>query len=119
MNDHVLWLLELAVAPGRQGELNALIQDMVEATRANEPGTRGFEWFLSPDGSVLHILEQYADSVAVLTHVGTFMSVFSKRFLDILTPTRLTVYGRPNAEARAALDGFGASYLEPVGGFRR
>ena len=43
--------------------------EMVEATRG-EAGTLGYEWFLT--GRVCRILERYADSDAVIIHLGNF-----------------------------------------------
>ena len=92
--------------------------EMVSATK-NEPGTQGYEWFLSQDGTACHINERYVDSDAVLSHLGTFGTRFAERFLACFEPTSLSVYGEPSEEARAALDGFGASYLGWLGGFNR
>ena len=44
---------------------------------------------------------------------------FVDRFLGCFEPISLSVYGEPTAEARAALDGFGAVYLGWLGGFNR
>lgn len=114
----VSWNLELDVGEGRLDDFRALMEEMVESTRG-EAGALVYEWFIDADGSVCHIYERYADSAAVLAHLGTFASTFAERFLDCVQPTRLHVYGDPSEEAREALDGFGAVYLAPFGGFRR
>ena len=41
MSDYVAWMLELNIREGELENLKALIQEMVESTRANEPGTSG------------------------------------------------------------------------------
>ena len=87
------------------------------ASTLQEAGTLGYEWFLDGDGTTCHILERYADSDAVLAHLGTFGAQFAQRFLQCFAPTGLTVYGDPSPEARTALDGFGAVYLGTWGGF--
>lgn len=112
----VSWNLQMSVRDGRLEEARALMNEMVEATRG-ESGATGYEWFVSADGSKCHINERYADSDAVMVHLGTFGSRFAERFMACFEPTGLNVYGSPNAEARAALDGFGAAYLKPFGGF--
>jgi hypothetical protein len=94
------------------------MHEMVESTRS-EPGTQAYEWFLSGDGAVCHVYERYADSTAAMAHLGTFGSKFAERFLECVEPTGLYVYGDPSDEARAVLDGFGAVYLGPFGGFSR
>jgi hypothetical protein len=42
-----------------------------------------------------------------------------ERVLGCVEPTSPHVYGEPSAEARAALDGFGARYLGSFGGYSR
>lgn len=116
MSAAVSWNLQLDVQDGRLEEARVLMAEMVEATR-QEPGTQRYEWFLSEDGTVCHICERYADSGAVLEHLGNFGANFAERFLACFAPTAFYVYGEPNAEARAAMDSFGAVYLGTLGGF--
>jgi quinol monooxygenase YgiN len=118
MSNTVSWNLQLTVQEGRLDEARALMSEMVQAT-LEEPGTLGYEWFLSDDESVCHICERYADSGAALEHLGNFGAKFAERFLACLAPTGLYVYGEPSDEVRAALDGFGAVYLGKLGGFTR
>lgn len=118
MSDPVSWNLRLAVREGRLEDARALMGEMVRSTR-QESGALGYEWFLDADGTVCHLHERYADSDAALAHLGTFGENFAQRFLQCFEPTDLAVYGEPSDEARAALDGFGASYLGTFGGFVR
>ena len=118
MANTVSWNLQLSVRDGQQGEVRPLMNDMIAATQ-QEAGAQLYEWFLSAGGKTCHINERYADSEAVLTHLGNFGSRFAERFLACFEPTALWVYGDPNSEARAALDGLGAAYLGWVGGFIR
>ena len=118
MGDRVSWVLEVAVKPGQLDAFRALMQEMVEATRA-EPGALGYEWFVGDDGGVVHLNERYADSAAAMTHLATFGERFAGRFLAAVDPTRFTVMGSPSDAAQAALGGFGPTYLRPFGGFVR
>jgi len=118
MSAVVSWNLELAVRDGRLDDFRALMHEMVESTTA-EPGAQTYEWFLTDDDTSCHICERYVDSEAVVAHLETFGARFAGRFLGCVEPTRLHVYGEPSAKARAALDGFGAVYLGPFGGFSR
>jgi quinol monooxygenase YgiN len=119
MSHHVAWMLHMTVAPGRQAELQALMEEMVAATIANEPGTLEYEWSLSADGSECHLWERYADSEAALIHMGTFGATYAERFFSLLTPTAFHLYGAPNAEVREGLAAVGAVVMKPVGGFHR
>ncbi len=119
MGDVVQWVLELNIKDGKFDAFDALMQEMVAATQSDEPGAHIYEWFVSDDRKTCHIYERYADSSAVMTHLGNFGEKFAGRFLDILEPTRLTVYGNPSDEARGALAGLNAVFMGQIGGFSR
>jgi quinol monooxygenase YgiN len=119
MSDQVSWMLELEVRPGRQDDLRNLAAEMVSATKADEPGTLDYEWSISADGKQCHIFERYIDSAAVMKHVATFGEKFAGRFLAILTPTRMVVYGSPSMEVQNAVADFRPDYMKTVSGFSR
>ena len=118
MSNTISWNLQMSVHDGRLDDARDLINEMVDATR-KEPGTQNYEWFLSEDGKSCHLNERYADSGAAMVHLGNFGTNFADRFLACFEPTSLSVYGNPSSEVRAALDGFGATYLGWLGGFNR
>lgn len=118
MSNAISWNLQVSVREGQLNDARKLMNEMVAATQ-QEPGAQNYEWFLSKDGKTCHLNERYADSAAALIHLGNFGSKFAERFLACFQPTALFVYGNPSAEARAALDGFGATYLGWFGGFNR
>src|SRR5712691_2510477 len=118
MGEQVAWHVELAVKPGALEDFRVLTGEMVEATRG-EPGVLSYERFVSADGMVIHVYEWYADSAAAVAHLRTFGRQFGDRFAGLVDRTRFTVYGTPSAELRGMLDGFGATYMAPFGGFAR
>ena len=119
MSDHVYWVLKAKIKDGQMDNLKALMAEMVEATQANEPGALNYEWSISADGQSCHIFERYADSEATLVHLGTFGKVYAARFMSVLQPTGMTVYGNPNEAARKALKGAGGVFMTSIGGFSR
>jgi quinol monooxygenase YgiN len=119
MSNHVSWMLELEVQPGRENDFRTLMAEMVQATQANEPGALDYQWSTSADGKLCHLFERYADSAAALTHLGTFGTKFAARFMEVLKPTRFVVYGSPNASVKEALAGFNPVYMQAVAGFSR
>lgn len=119
MSDNVHWVLEINVKDGELDNFKTLMNDMVSATQANEPGTLNYEWFIGDDGKTCHICERYVDSAATMTHLGSFGENFAERFLAMAEPTRFVVYGAPNDEVRSALAGFGAAHMTQIGGFAR
>jgi quinol monooxygenase YgiN len=112
-------MLELNIKEGKGADLSALSEEMVKATQENEPGTLDYQWSTSSDGTVCHIFERYSDSDAVMVHLGTFGEKFAGRFMEIFEPTRFVVYGSPSQEVKDALAAFGATYMDPAGGFSR
>ncbi len=119
MNTHVYWLLELEIQPGREEDFRTLMGEMVAATSDNEPGALNYEWSTTSDRRRCHIFERYADSAAVMAHMGTFAARFASRFFEILKPLRMDVYGSPDKAVKDAFAGSGPGYLKPVGGFSR
>lgn len=117
MSSHVSFNLRLSVREGRLGEAKSLMDEMVAAVQ-REAGTVGYEWFLADDGSC-HTQERFADSDAALSHLGGFGTNYAERFMQCFEVTNLTVYGEPSDAVRSVLDGFGAVYLGPWGGFVR
>ena len=116
---NVAWLFELAVKDGREADLQALMAEMVEATRADEPGTLDYEWYLSDDGRRCHVWERYADASAAMVHLGMFGRRFMKRFFDVLAPERLTLYGAADDAVRGALAQLGPVVMARAAGFNR
>jgi quinol monooxygenase YgiN len=119
MAGSVSWVLELQVQPGRSDELRTLMEEMVSSTHAQESGTQGYEWFMSADGNQCHLYERYADSAAALAHCQTFGARFAGRFMSLLTPTRCTVYGSPDASVQRALSVLRPTYMGQAAGFHR
>jgi len=115
----VSWMLELAIQEGKGADLPALIEEMVSATQADEPGTLDYEWSTSADGTACHIFERYVDSAAAMAHLGNFGERFAGRFMEIFAPTRFMIYGSPNDQVREALAGFNPTYMDSAGGFSR
>jgi quinol monooxygenase YgiN len=119
MSDNVSWVFEVAIKSGELDNFKAVMKDMVEATQANEPNAMNYEWFISEDNKSCHLCERYADSAAVMTHLGNFGEKFAERFMATVDPTRLMVYGNASDEVKEALSGFGAVHLTSIGGFAR
>jgi len=119
MATEVSWIVELNLQAGRKTEFTALMNEMINATRANEAGTLNYEWSTSADGAVCHIFERYVDSAAVMTHLGAFGEKFADRFLEVVKPVRFVVYGSPSHQVKAALAAYNPVYMQPVGGFSR
>lgn len=119
MSSHIYWVLETVIREGKLDELKALMREMVDATKANEPGTLNYEWTISEDGARCTLFERYADSAAAMKHAAAFMKNFAGRFVGCLDVKKMTVHGNPSAELRQALGAQGAFFMQPFGGFSR
>ncbi|WP_143226492.1 putative quinol monooxygenase [Actibacterium pelagium] len=114
--DDIAWTLTLELAEGKDDAFNALMAEMVEATKA-EAGAKSYEWHRS--GNVIHINERYETNEDAGIHLASFGANFAERFLAILSPTGLQVYGPAEGGVREGLAGFGANFYDQVGGFER
>jgi hypothetical protein len=54
-----------------------------------------------------------------MTHLTTFDEKYAGRFLEVVQPLRVVVYGSPSAAVKAALADLSPLYLEPAAGFSR
>ena len=118
MEGHVSWVVECAVKEGQLDTFEELMGEMVQGTSA-EPGTLAYEWYISEDGSTVHIFEKYASSEDTIAHVTGFLEKWAQRFTGAVDIAKIVVYGDPSPAAREILDGWGAIYLGPWGGFSR
>ena len=119
MTDNIYWTLKVAIGDGKLDDFKSLAGEMSEATKKDEPGALAYEWHLSPDGKSCHIHERYADNAAVMTHLGNFGSKFAGRFMELVKPVSLDVYGPADTTVRGALADFGAQHLDQFSGFSR
>ena len=118
MKDEVYWVFTLDMKPEKFDEFKALVSEIVAAT-SEESGTLTYEYSVSEDRKTVHIFERYRDSDAFVSHVENTFARFAQRFLELVTVTRLVVYGSPTEAAREKLNSFGAVYMTKFEGFSR
>ncbi|WP_377188563.1 putative quinol monooxygenase [Ruegeria meonggei] len=116
MTNDVHWVLKLDLNLDNKPEFEALMHEMVAATQ-QESGAKNYEWHLS-DARV-QIYERYASSEDAMIHMQNFGENFADRFLALLTPVQLDVYGPAKDDLRAALTPVGAVFHPQIGGFSR
>lgn len=119
MSGQIYWIVDAEVREGKLDELKALRQEMVEATKANEPGTVNYEWTVTDDHRRLTIFERYTDSAAAVVHLKTFMKNYAARFMGCLDVKKVVVHGTPSEELKKIQTGMGAKFMSPFGGFSR
>ncbi len=113
---YVAWTLECTIND-RDG-LDSVMADLVSAVEGSEEATTHYEWSISDDGNTLINYERFADTDAALAHLGG-VGPFAERFTTALAVNKMTVYGSPSDEVKAAIAGFGPTYMSAIGGFHR
>lgn len=119
MTKNIQWILEMAVRGDDIEAVHSLIDEMVQATQANEPGALIYEYYISDDQTRCSVVERYADSAAVMAHLQNFETHFGERFFALFEPKLFRVYGPVNDEVKSALGGLGATFDGAAGGFMR
>jgi autoinducer 2-degrading protein len=118
VDDQLSWVLQCAVKDGQLDAFKELMDEMVAGT-SDEAGALTYEWFISDDGSTVHLYEKYADSDAAIAHLTGFREKWAGRFMSSVDVKGLTVYGSPSEAAREVMAPLGAKLLAPWGGFSR
>lgn len=118
-SQHVSWMFELTINDGRDSDFRALAAEMAAATERNEPGTLDYEWYVSDDGRDLHLFERYANADAAMIHMGTFSKHYKARFFEVLTPTRLTLFGAVDERVVAGMAELAPPVITRAAGFSR
>ncbi|MDB2408118.1 antibiotic biosynthesis monooxygenase [Jannaschia sp.] len=119
MSHAIEWVLEMDVRDGQGDAVRPLLDEMVAATQADEPGALTYEYYQSEDGARVTVIERYADNAAAMTHLANFGAKFAERFLTAFAPTRFTVYGPAEDDLRAGVGAFGAQHMDYLHGFAR
>jgi len=118
--NNIYWLLELSIKEGQLENFRSLMNEMVEATEKDEPDALNYEWWITDDNSTCHIYERYADSAAVMVHLGNFGSKFAERFMSCVDPSKFVIYGNVSDDVKEGLSGLAPDYVSTFfGGFGR
>jgi hypothetical protein len=92
------------IAAADLDEFKKLIAQGVEITRG-ESGTLQYEWFFNEDETRCLVRETYADSNAVLTHMGNMGNVLGQ-MVEKGGGLEVEVFGSPSAELVEAASAF-------------
>ncbi|MGA2856615.1 MAG: putative quinol monooxygenase [Candidatus Sulfotelmatobacter sp.] len=118
MSKQILLNVSLTIYEGKLNEFQTIAQEMVDASR-KEPGTLGYEWYLSDDGKRCRLAETYVDANALLAHfAGPAVQEGVPKMLATANVSGFEVYGDPGPKAKEILGGFGAeifSYWHGLG----
>lgn len=113
MTNSIVLLVESEVVPGKVDDLQKLIAEVSAHCHATEPGMMRYDWFISPDGSSVRVLEEYADSEAIRFHGQNYAS-FQPALGECRTVRSLQLLGEPDDELREIMESRGAPIFAPV-----
>lgn len=102
-----------SIPSGSLAEFKDLAAQALEITKA-EAGTLQYDWFFNADETVCVVRETYANSDAVLAHMGNLGAVLGS-LVELGGGLELEVFGSPSAqllEAGAALGPSVYSYFQ-------
>lgn len=113
------WLIICECQPSDFEDVMSLAATMTEFVSVNEPETTHFEWSCSPDHLSVHLYERYSNSTQALAHMTAFAEQFGAKFMSLLKPTSVIVYGFPTAELKSQLEALSPQFTECFAGFHR
>ena len=119
MSGAVHWVREGEIKEGQRDAFEALMAEMAEKARADEPEMLSLEWFLSEDGRHCQVHERYKSSAVAMAQLATYRRTYAERFLAAVSPTRMVVYGDLDEAVRGALSDSDPEYFSRIGGFSR
>lgn len=118
--DGIHYLVEFSVKDGKLDAFKEIADWFVEKCEAEEPGTMGYRWYLSEDGTKCYLHEEFDDSAGLVAHAGG--PRVQGRIGDLLETaeiTRFEAFGNPDAAATEVLASFGAVTYPSYSGFQR
>ena len=104
--------VDFTINEGMRDSFEGIAHEMV-AGGHREPGTLGYEWFMSADRKRYRLIETYADAAAVLAHFnGPVVQQLVPKILGTASVAGFEVYGDPGPKVRERLAGFGAEIFD-------
>jgi quinol monooxygenase YgiN len=105
----VHFVVHLNIQDGKLAAFEETAKAMLAGTR-KEPGSLGYERYMSGDRKSCRLLETYANADAALAHcTGPVVRELVPKLLESASVATFEVYGDPGPQAAAMLSGFGAA----------
>ena len=112
-------LVESTIHDGQFAAFENVAREMIAGSQS-EPGTLGYEFYLSSDRKQCRLLETYASADALLAHFnGPVVQQLVSKLRQYVTVDRFEVYGDPGAQMSAMLANVGAQVFSHWGGLNR
>ena len=100
--------VNFVVSSEQLAEFKSIAQSMT-AVSAAEPGTLGYEWFVSADGKRFRLVETYVDANAIEAHfMGPAVQQWVPRLVPVCKVDGFEIYGDPGPKVAQMAGGLGA-----------
>jgi len=104
--------VSFSVTDAQMSAFKSIASEMTEGT-GPEPGTTGYEWFVSADGMQFRLVETYVDAAAVEAHfMGSVVQQMVPKLAAVCTVDGFEFYGDPGPKVSAMAAGFGAQFYQ-------
>jgi quinol monooxygenase YgiN len=104
--------VSMSVSDEQMSAFKRIAAEMTEGTKP-EPGTLGYEWFVSADGKRFRLVETYRDISAVEAHfMGPVVQQLVPKLAAVCTVDGFEFYGDPGPNVSAMAAGFGAQFYQ-------
>ena len=103
--------VNFTVSEEQKEAFKGIAQAMTEGSKA-EPGTLGYEWFVSSDGMRYRLVETYVDSSAVEAHfMGPVVQRLVPKLAAVCQVDGFEFYGDPGPKVAEIAGGLGAVFF--------
>jgi quinol monooxygenase YgiN len=104
--------VNFSVTEAQINDFKRIATQMTDGSKA-EPGTLGYEWFVSGDGRKFRLVETYVDAAAIEAHfTGPVVQQLVPRLAAISSVDGFEVYGDPGPKVAGMAAAFGASIYQ-------
>jgi quinol monooxygenase YgiN len=119
INQTVRLAVDLTINEGKLDAFESVARTMVTGSQ-KEPGTLGYDWYLSADRRKCRLLELYIDANAALAHFnGPVVKELVPKLMETASVGGFEVYGEPGPKLRGMLAAFGAEIFGLAQGLER
>jgi quinol monooxygenase YgiN len=111
--------VSFSVSAAKMNDFKSIAAQMTDGTKS-EPGTVGYEWFVSADGLRFRLVETYVDAAAIEAHfMGPVVQQLVPKLAALSSVGGFEVYGDPGPKVAEMAASFGASIYQYWMGINR
>ena len=101
--------VSFSVTEAQMNAFKSIAAQMTDGTKA-EPGTLGYEWFVSGDGMRFRLVETYVNAAAIEAHfMGSVVQQLVPKLASVSSVEGFEIYGDPGQKVAEMASAFGAS----------